>query len=190
MNAQTALVTATLTAFDASDLDSLEGRIRRGIDTFVEVGEALAEIRDRKLYRAAHATFDDYLEERWQTSRARACRLIQSAETIKLLPTGNKPTSERQVRALSKLPPERRAEAWCESVLKSPTGTPTFKEVEAIVASKVSKSPIKPAGEAPSASMMPLSGMSWLQTTTFAFQQLESSDRKLFDNFRAGWVGQ
>lgn len=35
------------------------------VQTFYEVREALREIRDRKLYRGTHATFEAYCRERW-----------------------------------------------------------------------------------------------------------------------------
>jgi hypothetical protein len=39
----------------------LENVIERGLSTFVEVGNALLEIRDSKLYRETHPTFEAYL---------------------------------------------------------------------------------------------------------------------------------
>lgn len=112
-----------ITIEEAGDFARLETTIAKGLQTFVEVGEALAEIRDRRLYRKEHATFDAYLAARWEISRSWACRQIRAAETVKLLPTGNKPTTERQVRELSTLPPAQRAEAWQEAVEASAIGT-------------------------------------------------------------------
>ena len=44
----------------------LEGVIQGGLQTFTEVGLALLEIRDSRLYRfGGYATVDDYLRERW-----------------------------------------------------------------------------------------------------------------------------
>ena len=45
-------MTATLTTVEQRDPETFEGVVQAGIDTFVEVGRALAEIRDRRLYRA------------------------------------------------------------------------------------------------------------------------------------------
>ena len=111
-----------ITIEEAGDLARLETTVAKGLQTFVEVGEALAEIRGRRLYRIEYPTFDAYLEDKWRISRSRACRLIQSAEIEKALPTGNNPTTERQARPLSKLPPAEHTEAWQEAVKASPIG--------------------------------------------------------------------
>lgn len=69
----------------ASRLDALEGVIERGLATFVEVGEALLEIRDSRLYRETHGTFEDYCRERWGMSRPRAYNLIDAAKVTHLV---------------------------------------------------------------------------------------------------------
>jgi hypothetical protein len=60
-------------------LHSLEQTVAQGLETFLEVGLALAAIRDERLYRERHARFADYLRERWQLSRGRAYQLIDAA---------------------------------------------------------------------------------------------------------------
>ena len=50
-------------------LSELEALIERGQQTFIEVGLALTEIRDSKLYRQDFATFDQYCEKRWGWTR-------------------------------------------------------------------------------------------------------------------------
>lgn len=83
-------------------LQELEATIEAGVRTFVDVGLALLEIRDGRLYRAAHPTFDAYCRERWAFSRVRAHQLIEGAEVAGLLTTVNTtpPSSERQAREL------------------------------------------------------------------------------------------
>lgn len=80
--------------------------IERGLNTFVEVGAALLEIRDNRLYSDGYNTFEHYCRERWGMSRIHAHRLIEAADvTNNLLPMGNiLPTSERQARPLAGLP--------------------------------------------------------------------------------------
>ncbi len=39
--------------------------VERGVRVFVEVGRALMEISESRLYRATHASFEEYLRERW-----------------------------------------------------------------------------------------------------------------------------
>lgn len=98
-----------LTKTEQSTLAKLEATIERGKKAFVEVGTALAEIRDGKLYRHEHATFEAYTEARWGWKRAHAYRLIEAAE-VKLSPMGDKIANERQARALASVPePEREA---------------------------------------------------------------------------------
>jgi hypothetical protein len=43
------------------------------------MGDALALVRDRRLYRLAYPTFKDYCRERWGLSRIRVQELIESA---------------------------------------------------------------------------------------------------------------
>jgi hypothetical protein len=95
-----------LTKAEADELAILEDIITRGMDTFIEVGMALAEIRDRKLYKQTHTTFEQYLADRWDMSRSRAHRLIEAAKISEVLPTGNKPTNEAQARELVDLTPD------------------------------------------------------------------------------------
>jgi hypothetical protein len=49
-------------AFLQQDLETLESAIRKNLSSFYEVGRALLEIRDRKLYCdvAGHETFEAY----------------------------------------------------------------------------------------------------------------------------------
>jgi len=118
---------------ESADFIRLEKVIERGLDTFVEVGNALAEIRDRRLYRCEHKTFEDYCRDKWNIGRTYAHRLMAAAETVEMLPVGNKPTSERQVRALAKLPAEKRPEAWQRAIERADGRQPTALEVEAVV---------------------------------------------------------
>ena len=64
---------------EATHLARCEGVIGRGLTVFVEVGRALAEIRDAKLYRVNYKTFEAYCKERWEIGRSRAYELIDQA---------------------------------------------------------------------------------------------------------------
>ena len=107
-----------LSAIELTELSQLEERIERGLRTFVEVGTALLRIRDGRLYRDHHATFEDYCKERWGMVRRQADRLIQAAEvTENLRPAGLiLPGSERQTRPLTTLDPEDQITAWSRAV--------------------------------------------------------------------------
>jgi hypothetical protein len=49
-----------LSATDEARLIDFERRIERGLTTFVEVGNLLAAIRQDRLYRQTHTTFEAY----------------------------------------------------------------------------------------------------------------------------------
>lgn len=103
-----------------------EAIIERGLNTFVEVGTALLAIREERLYRAEHSTFEDYCRERWGMSERRARQLMSSAEVVgTIVPTGlPAPANEGQARELARVPEERRAEVWRETVERT-NGRPT-----------------------------------------------------------------
>jgi hypothetical protein len=102
-----------LDASERERLRALEEIIGRGMNTFLEVGKALSEVRGGRLYRGSHASFEEYVRERWGFQRAQTYRLIAAAEvTGGMSPRGDAPTTEAQARALSRLsPPQRDAVA-------------------------------------------------------------------------------
>ncbi len=114
---------STLAAAELNRLDQLETVIERGLSTFVDVGRALAEVRDSRLYRQAHPTFEDYCRERWQLSRPRAYELIGAAtaiENVSAMADIPGPQSERQARPLTRLEPEKQREAWQQAFETAP----------------------------------------------------------------------
>lgn len=122
-----------LTTTEQAQLERCEAVIHGGLQTFIEVGNALCEIRDSQLYKQ-HGTFEEYCQEKWNLSRKRAYDMIGAADVAgNLSPMGDIPTTERQVRPLTKLKePEQQREAWSEAVETS-GGKPTAKDVEAAV---------------------------------------------------------
>jgi len=109
-----------LTKDEADRMLSLESAIEQGVKTFVEVGAALMEIRESRLYRVSHKTFEAYCKERWDMSKTNANRLIGSATVVEnLAPIGVKPQSEAQARPLTALEPEDQVEVWGEVVEKA-----------------------------------------------------------------------
>lgn len=102
-----------LTKPEARLLRECEATIERGLATFVEVGQALLAIRDERLYRERHKTFEDYCQERWGWKRAHAYRQIEAAQVVRnLSPMGDTPTNERQARVLAPLTTDRQRELW------------------------------------------------------------------------------
>lgn len=109
---------SALTTAEKSRLEELCGIVRRGMQTFVEVGNALMEIRESGLYRERCATFEAFVQIEFGMKRAHAYRQIAAAETVALLsPTGDIPAglTEGAIRPLTTLPPEQRAEAFEEA---------------------------------------------------------------------------
>jgi phage N-6-adenine-methyltransferase len=118
-----------------SRLGELEGVIERGLATFVDVGAALLEIRDSRLYRESHATFEDYCRERWGLSSRHVNRTIIAAElTETVRPIGPAPASESVARELAPLRDDSPAmrEAW-ETAVGQHGPTPTAAEVREVV---------------------------------------------------------
>lgn len=102
---------ARLTAAESDYLAECEDRIERGLQTFVEVGTALAMIRDNKLYREQHTTFALYCEARWGFSDRRARQIIDAAEIGTIVPVEN----EGQARELARVPEPERADVWAKA---------------------------------------------------------------------------
>jgi N6-adenosine-specific RNA methylase IME4 len=105
-------------------LQECESVIERGLNTFVDVGNVLLEIRDSKLYRESYGTFEDYCRERWGWERRHAYRLMDAAKVFDNVSQGTQiiPTSERQARPLTALEPEEQIEAWQRVIEKAPEG--------------------------------------------------------------------
>jgi hypothetical protein len=107
-------------------LKKLEGIVQRGMSTFIEVGNALTEIRRDKLYRLSPfggqgATFEEYAFRKFGHSRAHANRHIKAAEVQTILsPIGDKTPSENRLpneavaRELARLLkwPDQLKQAW------------------------------------------------------------------------------
>lgn len=97
----------TLTEEEAQELEGCEEVIENGLNIWYQVGEALLHIRDNRLYRASHKTFEEYLNERWGMSRSRAHRLIDASQVAaNLLPIGNILANEAQARELVPFAPD------------------------------------------------------------------------------------
>jgi hypothetical protein len=97
---------------DKDRLTLLEATIERGLSTFIEVGNALVEIRDDRLYRErGFHTFEDYCRQRWGFGRNYANKQIAASRLVQNLGTTvPKSVTEGQVRELARLPPEQQRE--------------------------------------------------------------------------------
>jgi len=76
---------ADLSQAEDTRLMVLELVISSGVKAFCAVGDALTEIRDAKLYRTTHGTFEAYCSARWQISRPRVYQLINHSQVVDAL---------------------------------------------------------------------------------------------------------
>jgi hypothetical protein len=73
---------AVLTTRERREFERAERTIARGLKSFLEVGMALKEIRDKRLYRQQYNTFEEYCIRRWDFSRPRAYELCAASEVV------------------------------------------------------------------------------------------------------------
>jgi hypothetical protein len=111
-----------LTGAERLRKEELEQLVQGGLEEFLRVGAALAELRNRRLYRTQFATFGEYVRIRFGLARSSVDQLIRSSTIARdLLDSGEElspNTSEAVIRPLSALPtPELQAACW--SLVKS-----------------------------------------------------------------------
>jgi hypothetical protein len=111
----------TLTAAQKRRRTTLEREIEGYAATAAAAGKALREIRDDRLYRNTHPTFELYARDRWGMGRTRAYQLIDQANTDDALSTNGgqttKPSSERVSRELKGTAAQKRKQ-WNAAVKK------------------------------------------------------------------------
>lgn len=127
---------------DLARLMEHERTIEQGLATFVDVGLALAAIRDGQMYQAkGFDTFEAYCSKRWGISRSRAYQMLDAAAVVEAVSTNgghDAPLNERQVRELAPLArtdPKAAAKVWAEVRAESAdTGdAPTARAIRAKV---------------------------------------------------------
>lgn len=123
-----------LTTVEQFELAKHEADITVGLDTFYKVGNALLAIRDKKLYRANHQTFEEYCQARWGMKRNYANKLIQASVVMSNLGTvvPIAPDNESQVRELAKVIPEAQIAAWAAAVETAPGGKVTANHIAVV----------------------------------------------------------
>ncbi len=123
-----------LTIQENTRLRHCEAVIEKSMSSFYDMGIALREIRENRLYKESFSTFDDYCIAKWGIKKDYANKVIGSSDVIDNLNTivSVLPTTETQARPLTKLDPELQQKVWQEVVLKAnETNEPiTAKKVE------------------------------------------------------------
>ena len=147
-----------LTEAEAADLRRLEEVLDRTKKAWLDFGDAIAQVRDRRLYRATHKRFEDYCQERWGITSVRAYQMIRAASVVSDLETtvrtaggesASIPTNEAQARPLSGLDAPRRREAWDKAVEIAGGSQPTEKQVREAVQQIQAAPPAIPARDEP-----------------------------------------
>jgi len=141
-----------LNAYEAIELRRCEGVVEKGLVAFLDVGQALWQIRQSRLYREKHTTFEEYVEDRWLMSKSQAYRLISATEIVHQIeeagsPIGDNgehllPANAAQARPLSQLAKHQRAGAWQTAVEKA-GGQPTAQVVQEVVSEMLPPKPEK-----------------------------------------------
>lgn len=126
-----------LTEEEEKERHRLELKVERA---FREAGTALRELRDKRLYRSTHKSWEAYCKERFGYGRDSADLKISAAavvEEIEKLPTIRRqilPTTLEQVRPLIKLQDlEARTSAWQQAVEEAGGKVPSGRIVKDIV---------------------------------------------------------
>lgn len=99
-----------LSKSEQSELARLCKVVDEGLTSFLAVGTALNEIKEKRLYRQSHETFDGFVKERWGMTGSRAYQLIDASKISKEVSTVVEETgieielnSESQLRELNQI---------------------------------------------------------------------------------------
>ena len=141
-----------LSEAEKAERDDLEFTVRQ---SSLSAWNALKILRDKKLYRETHATFESYVRDRFGFTRRSADYLISAAKIVEnlkaenstfakndqselkreqiVLKTGVLPTKESQCRSLAKLSPEEQRQAWSRAVELAGNKVPSSRLVKEAV---------------------------------------------------------
>lgn len=92
---------------EISDLTVAEEIIESHKKSFLDVGAALVAIKDGRLYRANHKTFEEYIDVRWGWTRQRAYQLIRAESVVENVK--HVLQNPRQASEVAKAPKEKQA---------------------------------------------------------------------------------
>jgi len=104
--------TRVMNVHEARRLAELEKMIARGKQTFVEVGLALADIRDLRLYKGEYSSFREYCQKKWGWEKRYTNYVIAGAEAVRSLPekVGTAVPTLAAARELARVPTAQRGE--------------------------------------------------------------------------------
>jgi phage N-6-adenine-methyltransferase len=123
----------------STDLHALEGIVRRGKVHFIETAAALARVREARLYKMTHSSWESWLKDHWWGSKRHADRMVAAVKVVHQLGPGVSIT-ESQARELAKLPEDQREEVLAEVADKREAegkrGPPTRSDLQEAVAER------------------------------------------------------
>ncbi len=123
-----------LSALEIEERDKLENTVQQA---FLLAGQSLKTLREKRLYRETHSTFESYVKDRFGYTKRAAYYLIDAHEVVNNLKSEPLvhflPTSERQCREVAKLPLEQQSQAWLASVEKAGNKVPSARIVKEVV---------------------------------------------------------
>lgn len=125
---KTAEVGNKLTAAERNRLTKYEATIRSHFESFRLAGEALKNIREARLYRETHDTFENYCREKWDMSKTQANRLIAAAKVVENISTVapkavTEHLTESVIRSLAPLDPKEQKAAIKQAIKEAPAST-------------------------------------------------------------------
>ena len=116
-----------LTDEERAQLKADEAIIDAGLAEFLKVGMALCRIRDSRLYRETHGTFEAYVEKRWHIGRTRAYQFIEAGHVTTAMSTivDTPPIeNEAQARALAPILKEHGPEVAADTLRAAAAASP------------------------------------------------------------------
>jgi len=143
----------------------LELKVERA---FVEAGKALRALRDKRLYRNTHKTFEEYCRDRFGFNRMAAHFKIAAAIVFENLYTNGiqtLPNSERQIRELATLESDEQCEVWQQAVEAAGGKVPSGRIVKTIV-ERIKEKPL------------PQIPLSYKRNDAFILQGLSGAERR------------
>jgi hypothetical protein len=121
-----------ITIAESSRLIELEKIVTTGLQSWIDVGEALIEIRDSRLYRIEAKTFEEYCQIKFKMSRRHANNLIAAAPVVKTLGS-TLPISQRAAGELVKVEPDKRQEVFAKATEDAGGHTPTARQIKQVI---------------------------------------------------------
>ncbi len=125
--------------------------IERGMNSFMDVAQALLDIKNQKQFReAGYDSFEDYCQNRWRMSARNGYRYIQCAEVVdnvtRVAQSDSAPTTIRQAAALAAASddPQEQADLW-DATVESTNGRPTENAIREVAEARKAKDAVRDA---------------------------------------------